>query len=524
RYSDFIVHEINLDGNVVHLTNISFKEDAEVDEDGACLFTEEQLDVLKRLSGSPKESTEKFIVQVKDDKEVRTKMHNYIRNHFPKLSSETTSMNNEKNIIVTVGGNKRDNSKNHFRDYCKFVLYKENKSTMEAIQYISTILRVNHSLFSFAGTKDKRAITTQEVTAYGVHPRKLAGLNKCLKNVTLGDFRTSKTPLKLGDLKGNHFEIIIRNLDGANVCIENSLSMLKRNGFINYFGMQRFGATEVCNSRVGKCLIQSDWITAIELILKPRNEENDLIMECRKTWHETHDPSKALQALKNFSCIERKLLEGLCRHTPKNSVAALSYIPRNMRLMYLHAYQSLIWNKIVSKRFQTLKSEVLIGDLFQSSDDKSVSVVSEENIGYVKLTDVVLPLPGFDVKYPDNEIKIWYDELLSSDGLHVNSFNHKIRDYSLSGSYRKIIVIPDVCNWRILNYQNAENSLIITDKDVMEGFSSSVENEGVNKALKLELSLPASSYATMAIREITKQDTSSANQTLLTRNLDEFNK
>lgn len=50
--------------------------------------------------------------------------------------------------------------------YCKFVLYKENKSTMEALEYISKLMRVKSSIFSFAGTKDKRAITCQEVTGH----------------------------------------------------------------------------------------------------------------------------------------------------------------------------------------------------------------------------------------------------------------------------------------------------------------------------------------------------------------------
>lgn len=54
--------------------------------------------------------------------------------------------------------------------------------------------------------------------------------------------------------------------------------------------------------------------------------DNKLLNECRKVWAETHDPSKALDALKNYSCIERKLLEGLQRYSEKNYVAALSMV------------------------------------------------------------------------------------------------------------------------------------------------------------------------------------------------------
>ena len=51
-------------------------------------------------------------------------------------------------------------------DYCQFVLYKENKDTMEAINFISRLLKVKSSAFHYAGTKDRRAITSQLVTAF----------------------------------------------------------------------------------------------------------------------------------------------------------------------------------------------------------------------------------------------------------------------------------------------------------------------------------------------------------------------
>ena len=38
-------------------------------------------------------------------------------------------------------------------------------------------------------------------------------------------------------------------------------------------------------------------------------------------------------------------------------------IPRNARWLYLHAYQALVWNKAVSKRFDKFGNAVLVGDL-----------------------------------------------------------------------------------------------------------------------------------------------------------------
>ena len=42
--------------------------------------------------------------------------------------------------------------------------------------------------FAFAGTKDKRGITVQRVTAFHIAPARLAGLNARLYNIRLGNF------------------------------------------------------------------------------------------------------------------------------------------------------------------------------------------------------------------------------------------------------------------------------------------------------------------------------------------------
>ena len=42
-----------------------------------------------------------------------------------------------------------------------FAMYKENIDTMKAIGIVSDAVHVNSRSFSYAGNKDKRAITTQ---------------------------------------------------------------------------------------------------------------------------------------------------------------------------------------------------------------------------------------------------------------------------------------------------------------------------------------------------------------------------
>ena len=97
-------------------------------------------------------------------------------------------------------------------------------------------------------------------------------------------------------------------------------------------------------------------------------------------------------------------------------------------MMYVHSWQSLIWNKIASWRIRELGRTVQIGDVVRKPrSDKSkkaesgecdgedgekccsdggaseVEFVTENNISSYSFDDVLLPLPGWNVKLPNNQ-------------------------------------------------------------------------------------------------------------------------
>jgi tRNA pseudouridine13 synthase len=77
--------------------------------------------------------------------------------------------------------------------------------------------------------------------------------------------------LTLGDLKGNHFTIVLRDVKGATESdLEASLQSLKTNGYLNYFGMQRFGTSTVLTHTIGCAIMKKDYELASDLILNPR--------------------------------------------------------------------------------------------------------------------------------------------------------------------------------------------------------------------------------------------------------------
>ncbi|XP_077196455.1 pseudouridylate synthase 7 homolog isoform X1 [Paroedura picta] len=523
RYSDFVVHEIGKDGRVIHLDDFSVPV---VDEDPP----EETFDVLSAEEKQQLEDLQLFknkegsiaIEVIEDSKEKRTVIHQAVKSLFPGLETKTEDRDGKKYIVAYHAAGKKAlaNPRKHSwpksrGSYCHFVLYKENKDTMDAINVLSKFLRVKPNIFSYMGTKDKRAITVQEIAVLRITAQRLAHLNKCLMNFKLGNFSYKNHPLKLGELQGNHFTVVLRNITGTEDQIQQAMLSLREIGFINYYGMQRFGTTAVPTYQVGRAILQNNWNEVMDLILKPRpGAEKGYLVKCREEWAKTKDPAAALKKLPVKRCVEGQLLRGLSKYGLKNIISAFGIIPRNNRLMYIHSYQSYVWNNMVSKRIEEYGLRAVSGDLVLKGG--TAVYIEEADVDGYSIHDVVMPLPGFDVVYPKHKIGEAYREILAADNLDINNMNHKIRDYSLSGAYRKIIIRPQNVSWETVAYDDPKIPLFNTDLDKLEGKPPAVLlTEGKYTALKMEFSLPPSTYATMAIREVLKMDTSIKNQTQL---------
>ena len=81
------------------------------------------------------------------------------------------------------------------------------------------------------------------------------------------------------------------------------------------------------------------------------------------------------------------------------------------------------------------------GDVVQFISEPSrctVTVLTEDHIksGDFTIQDVVLPLPGYDVNYPENNMKDQYRQIMANDDLDIDNMRRKVKDYALSGAYR----------------------------------------------------------------------------------------
>uniref|UniRef100_A0A915JK45 TRUD domain-containing protein n=1 Tax=Romanomermis culicivorax TaxID=13658 RepID=A0A915JK45_ROMCU len=376
---------------------------------------------------------------------------------------------------------------------------------------------------STAGTKDKRAITCQKATAYRVEREKLAALNEKLIQMKIGDFEYCDKQLKLGDLSGNRFTIVLRNIEGIGddqikLYVENFM----RTGFINYYGLQRFGTLTVPTYDIGKSVLKKNWFEAVDLILIGLDE-------ALSVWAKTKDAAEACKFLpKSQNQIEGSLLLSLKKHQPtKNYAAAFNSIPRNIRNLYLHSVQSLLWNKLASKRVEKYGTQVLDGDFYVQNDRcAEYQIVDSNSKEQVEHFQIVIPFFASPDHLPKNEMSQWYDELLNEEGITWDQLQQGSKEYALHGGFRKLFVKINNDNnfsYEILRYDDFNQILTSTDLDILNGKTLSLKNSDSckYKGLKIEFNLPSSSYATMALRELTKCDFSKQNQTNLTKKLAE---
>ncbi|XP_055345709.1 pseudouridylate synthase 7 homolog [Paramacrobiotus metropolitanus] len=531
RISDFLVNEIDTDGNVVHLTRLGVDTPAASEVAPACGRLDPQL--VAKIEAFLHSNDANLLIEASEDKNARRLLHQQIDAAFPTHKLLRTPLRDASTGVHQIEISRASSRTPAFRrqeatrmnrsadgasHFLHFILYKENTDTMEAVHRIGQYLRLPPKCLQYAGVKDKRAKTVQKVSVRFRDPQRLAGFNQT--GVLIGNIAYAQKQLQLGDLTGNRFRLVIREVSLTDrTRVEEAARSFAEQGFVNYFGLQRFGTTEVATFEVGQALLRAEWAEAVQLILKPRENDNVVTAKCRAVWVETGDAEAALRVLGRKSCVEGFVLKELARKKD-DWLAALQAVPRNMRMMYVHSYQSYLWNLTASYRIRELGRKPVVGDLVYKTAshgdakrlkrgadaEAEVTILTEAELEAYSIYDVLLPLPGYDVQFPQTPVTEFLLDITRKDGIDLRS-RHKIKDYSLSGSYRPLVTKPRDVRWEIKFFDDPDQMLLLSDGDVLNGVSlppSSAES-GSYMALIMEFNLLASVYATMAIRELMKR-------------------
>lgn len=514
---DFIVRELDLDGDPVPikddgsatlkvaseeslltLQKVNVSDTApSVEEAFSDILDKDSVEAIKEfLSQTDKSQEDQLVLEPVLDKERRTLVHTAIK-RFPLLTSETCTQSGRIHVQrMAKGAKKRRMNREEMQasiPSVRFTLEKSMMDTMDAVSNLARRMRIAPRTFSYAGTKDRKAHTFQQVALRGCTLKRIVGLQRALDQEFMdlkegkdrsdagGDqeegvpgrfmriinprlWDSGEAGLGLGDLAGNLFSLVIRNVSIDDADLECRISAISKNGFLNYFGLQRFGASpSVPSHRIGSALLRGEWREACELLLGPRalGEEFGPIVTARQTWSETHDPSVCLPLYPRWCHGERSVLQHLSTRGSRDYCGAVAQgLARELRMMYVHAVQSYIWNAQLSRLTINKKGDDAIPETlrmlgYESRVDQFTREILVKDLG-IECTNA----------NADNDLyyKLPFQRTPQTEKL-----------WDFSEQARSTIVRPGCLEWSRL---------------------------GEDATVRLTFSLPPSSYATMLLWEL----------------------
>jgi len=118
---------------------------------------------------------------------------------------------------------------------------KRNANTDFIAKQIARLAGVKNMDVSYAGLKDRNAVTTQWFSIYLSSKPEPDWTQLNCDEVEVIAVKRHNRKLRRGSLKGNHFKLVVRELQGDTSLLEQRLQTISNSGVPNYFGEQRFG-------------------------------------------------------------------------------------------------------------------------------------------------------------------------------------------------------------------------------------------------------------------------------------------
>lgn len=282
------------------------------------------------------------------------------------------------------------------------VMVKQGLDTLTALKHISKTFKISWKKISIAGLKDANALTAQFITFKTL---KLDTV-KILVNGRIKIFpvKMVNEPLNSSFLLGNNFTIKIRELklpfDEAKETVKSVLREINSAGGVpNFFGHQRFGTVRPITHIVGKYIVKRDFEKAVLTYLGSSSiYEKPETKNVREEFLETLNFKKALKTFPAYLGYEKVMLKHLVKH-PEDYIGALKRLPSRLRVLFVNAYQSFLFNECLSKRIlmNLPINKLLEGDwVFKKSNlIKASSFNLKELNKEVELGEAFLALPIF---------------------------------------------------------------------------------------------------------------------------------
>ena len=362
----------------------------------------------------------------------------------------------------------------------EFALYRLDKTgwtTPDALAAIRRIWKLDHRRVIYGGLKDRHAVTSQHVTVYR-GPKK----NLQHERVTLTYLAQREEPFTAADIRANRFALVLRSMSADDVRhAEAALAEVADTGLPNYFDDQRFGSVGDAHEFVAKEMVFGRFERALWLALAAPYEHDRAEAKREKETLRTlwgKWPECQAKLPKGHA---RSLVSYLSAH-PTDFKGAVARLRPELQGLYLAAYQSYLWNRVLATwlHHNVSAPDLCDVELKLGRVPAPVRVPSERRADWDTLT---LPLPSARVKpVPGAAWLPFVKEALRDEGLALAELKIKgMQKPFFSKGDRPACVRPAA-----LSHESGTDEL----------------NAGRTK-LALRFELPKGSYATMLVKRVT---------------------
>jgi tRNA pseudouridine13 synthase len=351
---------------------------------------------------------------------------------------------------------------------------KTGITTLEAIRRLARFVNIPEKDVGYAGMKDAGGITRQMISIPRIAPESI--LNADISGMRVLSAVRHRNKLKLGHLAGNRFRIKICNpAENSLGSAQSILEVLRRRGVPNYFGPQRYGA-QGNYPAVGRAILAGDYEGAIDAIMGSPDSVQDERWKEAIASYQRGDLAGSLDSLPAFCHTERDILLRLVKHPQAFEKAMYAINPR-LRKLYLSAYQSFLFDRVLEERLAEL-DRLMDGDLAYKHANGACFLVVDAGAEAERAEHFEIspsgPMFGCKMKLPLGRPLELEESVLKEERLTLDRFD-------LPGGLRM------EGERRPLRIQLGEPVASMDDS-----------------SLVLEFSLPRGTYATSVLREIIK--------------------
>jgi tRNA pseudouridine13 synthase len=382
------------------------------------------------------------------------------------------------------------------------VLVKRNWDTFIALKNLAKQLGIPQSCIQIAGIKDAKAITGQHVTIEDISLEDAGKIN--IKDINVRPIGYFHEPICSFYLLGNSFRIGIKCVNYPKQETQERMEKVvyelnSAGGIPNFYGHQRFGTTRAITHLVGKALVQGNMQeAAMTLLARPSIYEHPGSMNARAELQANQDFKQALQNFPVQLRFERMMLGHLVDY-PGDFSGAFKRLPLKLRMLFVQAWQSFLFNRFLSSRikngFSLCKAEV--GDYVVNVERsglpliRSGKIVDSNNLAETNKSintgklRIALPIFGAKQKLSKGAIGEIEAQILEEENVEAQEFRVPLMP-EISGKGELRAAICPIRNF---------NHLICHDKDTKE----------LSEAF-LDFTLLRGAYATILLREIMKPE------------------